>query len=371
MSYSVGSRLRIDGENYVVTGRIKYCNLNDMNATWTEYCLRSESDYREKWLSYDELYQEYSISTPSGYKVSTSGYHVVDTGIQKVIESVGQVDVDPGEQAHFTEYEDDTEEKIISVEKWADGEEYSTGYYLDIDEIELLSTSQGNTQYTGNAYSGSMSGTKKKGNVSGLVTAILVIMFALPFAMTIFNGFASADSITIKEYLEEASIYTYTTSITGEGGQKADVYKTSITIDAAVKNIINGIDGDTQDVRQNNEDGDNSVTILTDSEYCIIYTSEDSETLIQVSSREYAYRSDRDLYRGRRASSRYYRRYYYSRAYASDSSSYSSYSSPYSSYNDSIISTSDTSGYNTYSSSVRQASINSRRSSGGGLSSGK
>lgn len=374
MAYNLGTRLRVDGDNYVIIGRIKYCNLNDMNATWTEYALRSENGGEDRWLSYDELYQEYSISRIAGYEVPTDDYHIVDQGRQRAIEVLGSVDVDCGEEAAFREYEDSTEEKIISVEKWSDGEEYSTGYYLDIDEIEMLSGAAsnmgGNTSYSYETYTPDKKPNKKKS--SNLFLSIFIIFFASSYLLPLFSNFLPSESdTTISEYLSDSANYTYTTSITGENNQKADVYSTTLPLDSAVRSVISGIDGKTEDVTQNTEDGDTSVAILTGSEYCIVYTSDDAKTMLQVSDREYAYSSDKDLYRGNMASNRYYRRYYYSRGYSKDSSRYSSYSSPYSSYSDSTIVSTGTSTYNSYASSVRQSSTRSRRASGGGLSSGK
>ena len=49
----------------------------------------------------------------------------------KVVSVMGNVDVVVGDEVSFEEYEDRTEEKIISVEHWDDGTEYSSGYYLD------------------------------------------------------------------------------------------------------------------------------------------------------------------------------------------------------------------------------------------------
>ena len=60
-------------------------------------------------------------------------YHKVDEGREIVRQYSGNVDVDLGEAALFSEYEDPTEERIISVETWSDGTEWSTGHYLDED----------------------------------------------------------------------------------------------------------------------------------------------------------------------------------------------------------------------------------------------
>ena len=146
---------------------------------------------------------------------------------------------------------------------------------------------------------------------------------------------------------------------------------THYDVDSAAKDIIDAINGKTEDVQQNTEDGDNSVAILTKKEYCLIYTSEDGETLVQISTRKYAYYNDDDPYRSRTGTRRYYRRYYYSRGYSSDYGSWGSTNSPYDSYSGGTINSNPNDTYNSYAGSVRQSSTTSRSSSGGGTSYGK
>lgn len=374
MKYSNGNILKIDGEFYRVVGAIEFRNVSD-NCNWVEYKIVSTVNGMTKWLSCDDAYHEYSISEMN-YEATISGYHEVDRGEAVVVSYWGQVDVDRGERVRFTEFEDITEEKIMSIENW-DGElEKSTGYYLDDYEIELFESSSdtvdladGSSGFSTPYYTGNAGYKKKSGiNSFGIIAVILV------FICSGIGGLAqsvSSKEVSIAEYLSETSAFTYETSITGSGSEKADVYSTTYTVDQAAKNIIDGINGNTESVQQNTEDDDNSVAILTDTEYCIVYTSEDSKTLVQISTRKYTYSSDRDLYRSRYGSNRYYRRYYYSKGYTYDRSSYSSNESPYSDYSDTTVSTNYNDTYSSYSSSVRQSSNSSRWSSGGGTNSGK
>ena len=365
MNFSIGDRLRVDGDEFRVVGKIVF------DGMWVEYRLIAQAAGQERWLSIDDHYREYSISRKANSSVSFAGYHVVDEGTEVVMQAEGNVDVSKGDKAVFTEYEDVTTEKIISVERWDDEEEISVGYYLDADEIQLISSANGAGRSTV-ASSGSafVSNSQAERNSNILMKAIVGLIAGVVILGNVLPAFASGK--TIAKYLKGDAAYTYKTSITGADNQKADVYSTTYSLDAAARDIIMGVNGDTQDIQQNTEDGDSSITILTDSEYCIIYTSEDNETLVQISTREYAYRNDNDLYRANRYSNRYYRRYYYSKGYTKDTTTYDDYSSPYSSYTDSTISSSSYSNtYNTYSSSIRQSSTSTRTSSGGGLSSGK
>lgn len=372
MRFANGNVLKIDGDFYKVIGAIEFMNVSD-NCKWVEYKVSSYVNGAIKWLSCDDVYHEYSISEVS-YDASISGYHEVDKGEAIVVSSWGQVDVDKGERVRFTEYEDITEEKIMSIENWYGDLEKSTGYYLDDYEIELFDSSSDSMNFNSDFggmgtpyyYSGGYKRKKTNAKLFPIISSIVVLLF---LGMGELSG--SSKEVKISEFLSESASFNYETSITGTGGEKADVYSTTYTIDKATKLIIDAIQGDVESVQQNTEDDDNSVAILTDSEYCIIYNSEDNKTLVQISTRKYTYTSDQNLYRSRYGSNRYYRRYYYSRGYTSDRTSYSSNESPYSEFSDTTVSSNYTDTYNTYSSSVRQSSTSSRWSSGGGTSSGK
>ncbi len=381
MEFPVGSRIHADGDIYEVRGRIRFSNLAD-NCVWDEYRLFSEEFQQERWLSVDETYGEYSLSKMA-WQVSTLGYHKVDEGTAEVTGVWGDADASVGDIVNFTEYEDVTEEKIISVESWNGEEENSTGYYLDAHEFGPEQAGNpyggGYNNYSSNGYGGyssgsftpSADGAKKTSKLITTVMTIFVLFtFVVPIATSLLGG---GSSNRIRKNIEKCPYFTYVTSVTGTGdSSNAQVYKSSQTLDATAKWIISSIDGDTQSVQQNTEDGDNSIAILTKKEYCLIYESEDNEVLVQVSSRKYAYANDSQPYRSRNRTHRYYRRYYYSSGYYSDNGKYSKkFSSPYSSFTDSSISTNSSDTYSSYSSSVRQSSVKTRTSSGGGLSSGK
>lgn len=371
MEYSVGNTLRVDGDVYDIIGKIKYKNIND-NACWFEYRMKARDYDREKWLSYDMAYDEFSLSEVA-WNISTFGYHLVENGTEEVVGAWGDVDVEIGDRATFKEYEDSTEEKIISVEVWDDGEETSKGYYLNIDEISLFSGGIDSSAYfeEDTPYSGGLKiSSNIKGTKNGLVIAIIaIIIFFNIFGAPFLNLLIKPP--TISKYLKKSPQYSYVTSITGQQKEKADVYQSTNTLDETVTDIINAIEGNTENVQQNTEDGDNSVGIITKKEYCLVYVSEDNQVLVQVSSRKYAYVSDNSPYRANRYTHRYYRRYYHSRGYYSDMLDFGKYSSPYSTYNDSNLDYSTSDYYDTYSGSVREASAYSRYSSGGGISSGK
>lgn len=363
MFYRVGTLLNIKGQPGKVIGYIQYENPQDSNKPWTEY--RIKTSHGEVWLSCDEIYDEYSVSWPASHVSGRIGpeWHKADEGQQVVRCAGGDVDVDPGESAHFVEYEDASEEHTLSVEVWEDGSEFSTGEYIeksDIVETGYEKPSSGNRIWTSRSW---------------LAAVGFFCVFYL-VALVDSHGFPYPGvNKSISKYLESSENYVFETSLSGNENQKATVYAyhTPATTDDVARDIIQGIGGYTESVTQKDDKTNQEIAILTSQEYCLVYHPENEEqkVYVQVSDRKYNYTSDNAPYRSSRAGTLWYRRHYYSSGYPSDSASYKGTPSPYSMYHGTIIHDIGNGYFDSYSSSIRQSSINSRQSSGGGLSSGK
>lgn len=364
MFYRVGTQLSINGMNGKVIGYITYENPNDGNKAWTEY--RLETNGGECWLSCDDVYQEYSISWPANDVKGRIGpeWHKVDEGTQVVQASGGNVDVDTGERASFVEYEDAAEEHTLSVEVWSDGTEFSKGEYIEQSSI------------IEKGYEAPASSARGTNRVVKMI--FLIIIFNIIFGMisslgSFFSVFGGGSRIS--KYLKSSSRYHYETTITGNEKQQATVYRyyTASSTDDVAKNIIQGINGNTESVTQKDDMADEEIGILTKKEYCLVYHPESEEDVVyvQISDRKYNYTSNNSPYRSSSATTSWYRSHYYSSGYHADTSSYKNTPSAYSMYDGSIIHNIGNGYFDTYSSSIKQSSINSRSSSGGGISSGK
>ena len=149
------------------------------------------------------------------------------------------------------------------------------------------------------------------------------------------------------------------------------MFQSTLSVDSVAKIIIDNVYEKIEDVQQSEED--NSVAIITDDEYCIVYSDSDdsNNTLVQVSSRLYTYTSSEAPYHSNTYVSNYYRNYYYSRGYISDTERYDNYTTSYESFDGDYIDKNTSDNYRSYSNSVRQSSIYSRSSSGGGTGFGK
>ncbi len=360
MNIKLGSILKVEKNQFKVVGIITYKNTEDFGKRWTEYKLSGPGGIA--WLSIDKVYKEYSISRAlKGSKnFVTPKWHEVDRGHQVVVSCQGEVDVEAGDDARFIEYEDASEEEILSCEIWEDETEYSRGHYIDLDEIEVIGyespgilTTISNSPLAVPAF-------------YGIVILLILICSFFP---------TSPSPKQISKYLKNNSKYTYVTSITGKQRQKADVYKyvhNYVETDKVAKDIINGIEGETESVSQNGDE-DSEIAIVTKKEYCLIYhpESQPENVYVQISKRKYNYTSDNEPYHSSSKTYHWYRRHYYSSGYQNDSRSFGKVPSAYSDYSGDAVSDVGDSYLDTYSHSVRQNSINNRKSSGGGVSSGK
>lgn len=358
MDYRVGTLLNINGLDAKVIGFIQYENPQDGGKDWTEYRLKTNKG--ECWLSCDEIYQEYSISWPANQVRGQIGpeWHKVDEGTQVVRRYGGDVDVDQGETANFIEYEDESEDHTLSVEMWNDGTEYSKGEYIeksDIRETGFEKPSSNNASF------------------KLMMWMVVITVFICLFGPAISSSTGGRE---MSKYLKGSSYFVYETSITGNEKQEATVYRydySPATTDDVAMRIIDGIEGKTESVTQKDDVTDAEIAILTKKEYCLVYhpEGEDGTVFVQISDRKYNYTSDNEPYKSSQTVSRWYRSHYYSSGYAKDATTYKKSTSAYTMYDGDTIHNIGNGYFDSYSNSVRQASINNRSSDGGGLSSGK
>lgn len=374
----INQEVKVDGVDYIVEGWIEFSAQSD-GCSWREYKLKRKGGIGCRWLSIDEHYNEYAIYEMTRNKslldeaaLIKDGYKEVDSDRARVLAFKGNVDVACGDSVRFKEYEDQSEEKIRAVECWEDETEYSTGYYLDADEIIPGAIKNQNTNgrnnQAGNRKGGAARNTKsgELSNSKQIGIIILVVIFGIIVSLP--EGLFTT---TISKYLKKSSDFTYVTSITSDINEKekADVYKTTLSVQSAAEHILKKVANKVTNVDENAEGG--TVTILTSKEYALVYTSEDNETLVQVSSRGYAYSSRNTPYHSNNHVSTYYRRYYYTKGYESDSKRYKDATSGYEDYEGGEVEVNTSNHYKSYTNTIKQQSTASRSSSGGGTSSGK
>lgn len=373
MCFGVGDRIRINGRSYLVDGYINFLNIAD-DCNWTEYKLIEESNHVVKWLSVDITYREYALYTQESSQVERHikqyGYKEVDRGTAKVMDFKGNVDVAYADKVSFTEYEDTTEEKIIGIETWEDEVEYSTGYYLDEDEIERGPIAYSNTSnnYSNNSYDRSNVPNFSFDRKIGIFVAVFIGIGLLIFIAGTFGN--SYKKVNLSRAIQKDSRFTYVTSMTADidNNQKADIYQVDMTVEDAAKVVLLLAGESVENVDESAEDG--SVAIITNSHYCLVYTSEENTTLVQVSTRKYVYTSRNSPYHSHLHTGSFYRSYYYTTGYSDDYKHYKGVTA-FDDYTDGTVSTNTNNRYKQYSDTIKQESVAARQSSGGGTNSGK
>lgn len=359
----LGQIVNIDSIKYSVINMIEF---SESGWKWQEYEVASDNG-QHKWLSIETgddnnveywLYSKYTgyiDDSKLEFEINGTKYSLYEKGVARVDNYFGNADVDILERCTFIDYISEEKDKIISVEKWEGEIERSIGEKIVPEKIKITDEMDENVRkrYSANA-------STKRG--IGCIMLPIMLVFIIGAITTIFKG-----GQKIQSYIDNSSgTYEYVTSVTNNvNNTKAKVYKCTkySTVNEVVRDIINGVPEGIKDVKTLNDDGSsttslgtasisqsytyseeaetNGVGLTTKSEYAYVY-KEDGCVYVQVS--KFKYLDD--------GGSTYHssRTHYYSRIYSRGISS---------------------NGYTSYSSSARQESINSRKSSGGGTSSGK
>ncbi|MCM1990686.1 DUF4178 domain-containing protein [Oceanirhabdus seepicola] len=324
MNLRPGDCFYIGSYQYDVIGVTTF---SDKGSTWNEYKVRKYNGDIE-WLSAEEGGAFLTISR----EVMTTVYHGEDTitfdgttfimqerGTARVVSASGDVDVDINEEVQYFEYESQDGGTYFSIENW-DGEvENSIAYEVSAEDMSINKGSHSSGAYGNNQYGSQKSYSKGKGMKWGIIAGVLLVIFLINM------GMKSAPKVfgnNVSDYLKKDSNFKYTTSITGEfkSSSKANVYETSLSIKGAAKKIIDNTRPQEYSELNNNE----NISILYDDYYVFVYEGEKDKTYVQISSREYAYRSRNTLYRSRYSrNNSFFRDYYFYRALTRDSRRYS------------------------------------------------
>ena len=116
--FHIGEKLRLDDLEATIIGCIRYRNPSDQNHKWIEY--RLQSDRGPCRLSWDDRYKKYWLSWPVDLpeeKGFSPAWEMSKEGEVFVLEAFGEVDVHPGEKSLVSYYQDESEEKILTLER--------------------------------------------------------------------------------------------------------------------------------------------------------------------------------------------------------------------------------------------------------------
>lgn len=207
-------------------------------------------------------------------------------------------------------------------------------------------------------------------NKKGLVFLIAIVLIVILIGSIIVSNRSSA-----AEFIKNSDRFDYTTSITSsfERDERANVYISKMPVIETAKYIISK----TRPESYSDISNDEHISILYDNEYVFVYKGEDDKTYIQVSSREYAYRGSRSLYRSRHGSAfTFFRDYYFLKGLLGDRDRYRGRSyydqknyKPSSTFKKNIQNKSHINRNSGFG--IKRGSSGTRKSIGGGTSFGK
>lgn len=372
MRFDIGDRIIAGQREFAVTGCISYRG-ND-GSSWDEYALRGVSGMTS-WLSVDDAESEYILSETAGTRNPPPGFTIAWQGTERVTGVSGAVDADVGDEAVCSDYEDGGN-RVFSVERWDDETEYSLGTYLEAQQIRLISRG------------GSGSGLRTGGGITGFLGSESVALYAkfgfvLLIIMVVLYSLIGRRPQGVSGYLDSSrDKYTRVTSLTSpsDSDVRASVYTTAAawgegrSTHEVAEDIVTYSNVEFSRIRKNDIDPDDgSVSMLTRGEYIFIYRDADAgSVLVEVEPRKYSYRSVPGPYHSSMTSERFYRAFYHHYAYPEDLSAYGRGGSPYESYSPVYeLGSSYDHSLETKAASIRQGSINRRRSSGGAIHYGK
>lgn len=384
MEFTYGDTIRILSNIYVVLGRIAYCEddgeesdsdtdsyktISPKEADWFEYLLVSNATNEEYWLSCDKHHNGYALYRMCE-KRSTDTYRLLEAGTEKAVSVWGNVDVDIGDSAEYKEFITETG-AIYAVEKWSDETEYAEGMYLTTADVTIEKD-----VLRSNAIQKCMARRRILQGILCIPLVIWALLILMAITGTSWHTVRAylGHPYTINEYMsEDAPLFTYVTSITGNDGEKSTIYQSPYaTVGETVRTIINAMEGRNLTTYQHEINEDNAVALLTPYEYCLIYEDTEHRILVRDESRQFAYAGTDDSgYYATPGVHRFYRNFYWSFGYEFDKKRYTS-PSFYDTYQGvPLVDDPVNMYYQNYASSVRSGSAGSRLSSGGGTSVGK
>ncbi|WP_409252355.1 DUF4178 domain-containing protein [Bacillus sp. SCS-153A] len=141
----VGDIVAYDLEDYEVVGKLTY---NDHGFEWTAYQL--ESPGRTVWLSaemddqvylgiYEKVKLKLSEPLPEEIEYEGTRYYLDESGTARV-KGEGRGQNVNGMSCRYFDYEDEEEEKFLSVEIWGSEIEASSGYEINEYEIKIIAS---------------------------------------------------------------------------------------------------------------------------------------------------------------------------------------------------------------------------------------
>lgn len=139
--------------DYIIIEKNKYSILSMMkfiegSSYWIEYKIYDENSRQEKFLNVElngkislfKIVKDYPFNISMEINYNNDVYILKEKGNGKVDTYFGMTDVGLKEEVEYYDYQSNDNKKIISIEKWKDGKEFSIGKY--INKVKILDKSK-------------------------------------------------------------------------------------------------------------------------------------------------------------------------------------------------------------------------------------
>lgn len=284
------------------------------------YKLEGTKDYKIRYIyinsreKFNMLLTEYPFNNFfNKTKLLNDGYEK-NIGQSMVIESRGDIDYYLLDNIDYTIYSKD--EDIVLIQKSKKNTKYLKGKKIDREEFSLKRHDREFLQLElenkviYNEEENKNSKNKKIAIIVSIIAFLIIIIFI--FAMR------NSTSL-ISNNISQNSELTHLTSIISneKKSEEAKVYESDLKATEVADILIKENKEEIIDVIKNKTES--VIVIITNDEYCTVYTGDEYKVFVQVSSREYVYFSGNGLYRPAfMDDDKFYRDVYYKNCFDKD-----------------------------------------------------
>lgn len=282
MEFDCYTALRIEGKPYIIAEKIRYKEKTS-DDTWTEYGLVAEGESGRQWLSVSDGGLSCSLSSPVQRTTPPKGYRMTDKGTEVVVGVWGDSDASVGDEAPYFSYKSADGESTFFVEEWDGMKSASSGRSIASAEVCVDTDASPRKVQTLRWAARKRFVSRLAQQVVMAVAGICLLSFLLSWFDDDFRwhdvrNFFGAP-YTLSERLSDAPYYT---EAADEGSDA--VYTARIDAASAALDLIEGVDGRTQEAYQDTGDAAQTIVIRTAEEVAHLTNTSEGTAHIAISS---------------------------------------------------------------------------------------
>ncbi|MGP1585734.1 MAG: DUF4178 domain-containing protein [Schwartzia sp. (in: firmicutes)] len=284
MEFDCWTGILIEGKPYTIVEKIRYRE-KASDVRWTEYGLIAGTQEKGWWLSVMDGGLSCTLSRTVPQGTPPKQYRLRDQGKELVVGVWGVSDASVGDEASYREYESEDGKYTFFLENWSEKRIGASGWHVDPAQIRLDPTAAAAVRANALKWEG------RKRFLSNccwvyaapfLYVCVLFLLcgdFADSFRWHDVRRFFHVP-YRMEERLSDAPYYTPLKD--AENTQGGHLYESVLDPGASAMDIIEGVDGWTQEVRQEMAGADRAIIIKTKDEACRVGKTAEGKTIIWV-----------------------------------------------------------------------------------------